>query len=231
MNKYFFYILLFSVSISFSQVGIETTIPKAKLDVNGDLRVRTVTDGAGVAAETSVLIVDAADVNIVKKVPSKTIVNSYLKSLVKGNFLGASTGITISVLSWNTIPFDHEDIDETDEYDTSTSKFTAKQDGVYEVYSQIKMAPVSVGDFGVGIVKEVSGTETVLAKDNYVGVSVTVPVVLLPDIIINVSSPYRRVRTIVKLNAGESIILKVYSLVSVSLTGGEDSFFTIKQIR
>lgn len=213
--------LLFPL-LAISQVGVGTTTPQAMLDVGGDLRVQTVSDGTVLAAETSVLIVDGTDSNIVKKVPSKDIVNSYLKSLVKGNFLGSSAGITITSLSWNTIPFDNEDIDENNEYDTALYDFTASQDGVYEVYSQIKVDPISVGDFGIGIFKVVSGTETEIAQENYIGVQV---------LGISVSSPYRRASTVVMLNAGESIRFKVYSLVSVTLTGGGNSFFTIKQIR
>lgn len=222
MKKYLLFQMLLFPLLAISQVGVGTTTPQAMLDVGGDLRVQTVSDGTVLAAETSVLIVDGTDSNIVKKVPSKDIVNSYLKSLVKGNFLGSSAGITITSLSWNTIPFDNEDIDENNEYDTALYDFTASQDGVYEVYSQIKVDPISVGDFGIGIFKVVSGTETEIAQENYIGVQV---------LGISVSSPYRRASTVVMLNAGESIRFKVYSLVSVTLTGGGNSFFTIKQIR
>jgi hypothetical protein len=224
MKTTLLYITLLITFISYSQVGVGTTNPQAMLDVNGDLRVQTVTNGTVLAAETSVLIVDDSDRNIVKKVPSKYVVNSYLKSLVKGSFLGGSSGgIAVGLFNWSIIPFNNEDIDENDEYDDASNyKFTAKQDGVYEVYSQIKVTPVSAGDFGIGIIKEVSGTETILAQDSYVGVSV---------LGINVSSPYRRATTLISLNAGESIKFKVYSLVSVTLAGGGDSFFTIKQVR
>jgi hypothetical protein len=167
--KLFVMCCFFSIFVQ-SHIGVGTTTPQASLNVNGDLIVRTVTDGTVLAAETSVLIVDDSDDFIVKKVPSKDVVNSYLKSLVKGNFSGSSTGITITVLSWNTIPFDNKDIDKNNEYDTSVYDFTEKQDGVYEVYPQIKVDPISAGDFGIGIFKVVSGTKTVMAQENYIGV-------------------------------------------------------------
>ncbi|MGB1269136.1 MAG: hypothetical protein ACPG45_05310 [Flavobacteriaceae bacterium] len=219
--KLFLLCCLFSFSVQ-SQVGIATTNPQAMLDINGDLSVQLINNGTVLATENSVLIVDRNDNNIFKKVSSEDVVNSYLKSLVKGSFSGSSTGITISSLSWNTIPFDNEDIDKNNEYNTSSYDFTALQNGIYEVYSQIKIDPVSAGDFGIGVFKVVSGTETLMAEENYAGVQV---------LSVNVSSPYRRVTTVIELNAGESIRFKVYSLASVTLTGGGNSFFKIKQIR
>lgn len=221
------YIFLLLPSLGFSQIGIGTTEPTSALDVNGDLRVRTTNSNLRESvAKDSVLVVD--NLGNVGRVSAKQIVNSYLKSYVKGSF---STGGTqsISVVSGTKIvPFNAEEFDENNEFDTGTYTYTAKNTGLYSIWAQVKISgTVNLGlDFGIGILKN----GTLVAKNSFANIGVDLGLVT-----IGVTPPIRNITTLVKLNAGETISFNVYYgtlSASVGLSGSNtESFFTIEQVR
>ena len=218
----FFIVFITSFSM-YSQVGINTTLPTASLDVNGDLRLRVDLEESNIDVSKDSVLVISRD-GTVKRIPSKKIVNSALVSAVKGNFsTTGSVGISLGVgLTYTTIPFNSEQFDYNDEFDTATNIFTAKQDGLYDVGVQINSSgalPVST-NYGVCIIKNGS----VVAQENYSNIS---------GFSINLTPPVRKAKTIVKLSAGDTIYFQIYSnLTSVNLVGDAiDSYFTIVQIR
>ena len=98
-------IILFILPISIlAQVGIETTSPTKTLDVNGEMRVRiTSTNLNEPAAKDSILVVD--NLGNINRTSSKKVVNSYLKTVVKGKFSSSSV-INLSLISSKAlIPF------------------------------------------------------------------------------------------------------------------------------
>lgn len=221
MKKYVLIIFLLTISKGIGQVGIGTTTPTAQLDVNGTFRVRTsVLTNSITAAKDSILVVD--DIGNVSRVSSKTVFESNLKSCVKGSFSSASDVALTLTAGASKINFDFEDFDLNNEFDTATSEFTAKQNGIYQVTVQIKAtsAIAIATNFGVAILKN----GTVINRTSYANVDV---------LGVNVSPPIRTVTTLVSLNTGDTISFNVLStLLSLNVLGTrEDCNFTIQQIR
>lgn len=215
--------ILFTVT-GLAQVGIGTTSPTATLDVNGALRVRTTDSNIReTSAKDSILVSDRY--GNVQRISSKMVIESRLKTFVKGGFSAAADqSLTLSSGTVK-IPFNYEDLDENNEFDTSTNTFTAKTDGIYTINVQIKSNASSVAtNFGVSILKN----ESVIARCGFANVGVTIAFVTIA-----VTPPVRTVQTLVKLSVGDTISFNVYSdLINVGLISNKtDSFFTIQQVR
>ena len=221
MKKNMLIIFLLTISKGIGQVGIGTDTPTAQLDVNGTFRARTtVLTNRVSAAKDSILVVD--DVGNVSRVSSKTVFESNLKSCVKGGF-SSSSDVALTLLAGSSkISFDFEDFDINNEFNTATSDFTAKQNGIYQVTVQIKgTAAIAIAtDFGVGILKNGS----VVNRTSFANVGV---------VGVNVTPPVRTVSTLIGLNTGDIISFNVLStLLGLSIVGNrEDCNFTILQIR
>ena len=218
-------LFLFSNTL-IAQVGIGTTDPQAALDIDGDLRIRTtVLETESSVIKDSILVISRS--GIVNRVPAKDILKAAAPTAVKASFTSGGN-ISHSLTSGSSlIKFNKEDFDDNDEFNLSTNTFTAKQDGVYTINAQIKIASgLSIStNFGLGIYKN----GVLVAEENYLNV-----VVVIAFIDINVSSPFRRVATTLKLSEGDSITFKVTTglSTSVSILGSNtNSYCSIYQIR
>lgn len=216
---------------SYSQVGIGTLNPTASLDVNGNMKIRTVTlNSTEPVAKDSILSMDKGVVN---RVSAKSIIESHFKTFIRGSYTG-STDISISLSSGVAkLQFNNEDYDENNEYNTvpGSYEFIAKNAGLYGIDIQIKAGSViNVSpDFGVAIMKTPvsTGVPIILAKQSFANVGITIL-----GLTINVTPPVRFVRTIVKLAVGDKIYFNVNNNISLGLSSAaEESFFTIQQVR
>lgn len=221
MKKLYLLCCVFCITNVFSQVGIGTVTPTADLDVNGTLRVRTSNTTANIsAAKDSILVTD--NLGNVKRISAKTVIESHLKTFVKGYFSSSSDVSLTLVSSTKIIPFDSEEFDLNNEFDTSTSVFTAKQAGIYEITVQIEAtsAIAIATDFGVVILKN----GTIVNRNSFANIGL---------LGINVTPPSRSINTLVSLGVGDTINFNVVgSLLSLGLIGNkEDSYFTIHQVR
>lgn len=204
-----------------AQVGIGTTTPTAMLDVNGTLRVRqTGLNPNATSAKDSVLVVN--NNGDVARVSAKQIVNSYLKSFVKGSFSTAADKTLALSSGTQKVPFDYEEFDLNNEFNTTTNTFTVQQDGIYAISVQIK-ANNTIGvaiNFGVGILKN----NIVVARSSFANIGV---------LSVNITPPVRTTQTLVQLVTGDTIKFNLYSdLISLGVLGTrEDCFFTINQVR
>lgn len=223
MKKLVLLYFIFYLTPFFAQVGIDTTLPTASLDVNGNLRVRTLTSTPNnSAAKDSILVSD--NLGNIKRVSSKTVIESHLKTFIKGSFSG-STDISLTLASGTKkIPFNLEEFDENDEFNTTTNTFTATQSGIYAINVAIKTtSSISIAlDFGVAILKN----GTVINRNSFANIGV---------LGINVTPPVRSVQTLVSLNSGDTInfniICNIASLSLDLLSNKEDCYFTIHQVR
>lgn len=208
----------------FSQVGIGTDAPTKDLDINGELRIRTINNGD--VPTDGVILTDAN--GVVKKTTPSNLINNTLKTVVKGSFAqDAGSLVSLSLLSSEAkITFNAEEIDLNDEYDVTSATYTAKQPGIYRVYSQIKAGgTVAVAtNFGISIRKN----GTIIARNNFANIGITVVITE-----INVTPPVRSAENLIQLNTGDTI--EFYfdaNLLSVDLIKNKvDSYFTIEQIR
>ena len=223
MKKLVLLYFIFYLTPFFAQVGIDTTLPTASLDVNGNLRVRTLTSTSNnSAAKDSILVSD--NLGNIKRVSSKTVIESHLKTFIKGSFSG-STDISLTLASGTKkIPFNLEEFDENDEFNTTTNTFTATQSGIYAINVAIKTtSSISIAlDFGVAILKN----GTVINRNSFANIGV---------LGINVTPPVRSVQTLVSLNSGDTInfniICNIANLSLDLLSNKEDCYFTIHQVR
>jgi len=221
-------LLLFVSSMGFGQVGVGTLNPTATLDVNGNMKIRTVAVNlTETVAKDSILSLNRGVVN---RISAKSIVESHFKTFIRGGFTGATDiAFTVGPSTPAKIQFNVEDYDENNEYNTSGSsyEFIAKNAGLYAIDVQIKGgSSISVSlDFGVAIMKVPlsTGVAVVLAKQSFSNIGL---------LGVNVTPPVRFVRTIVKLVAGDKIYFNLYNSVNVGLLSApEESFFTIQQVR
>ncbi|MCT8340962.1 complement C1q domain-containing protein [Flavobacteriaceae bacterium TK19130] len=206
-----------------AQVGINTSSPTASLDVNGDVRIRTITETPHPEiAKDSVLVIGRD--GTVQKIKATEIIDKALPSVVKGTF-GSSSSISLSLLSGNaTLPFDNEVFDTNNEFNTSTYTFTAKNEGIYSISVQIK-TDGSIGvatNFGVAILRNGS----IAVQNSFANVGI---------LGINATPPVRDASTLLQLNAGDTIrfqILGSIALGTVNILGdASSSQFSIHQIR
>lgn len=174
------------------------------------------------AAKDSILVSD--NLGNIKRVSSKTVIESHLKTFIKGSFSG-STDISLTLASGTKkIPFNLEEFDENDEFNTTTNTFTATQSGIYAINVAIKTtSSISIAlDFGVAILKN----GTVINRNSFANIGV---------LGINVTPPVRSVQTLVSLNSGDTInfniICNIASLSLDLLSNKEDCYFTIHQVR
>lgn len=224
--KSFLTLLLLACSASvFAQVGVGTVNPTSTLDINGDLRIRfTNTTITPSAPKDSIIVVN--NLGVLQRTNSKSLVNSYLKTLVKGVFSTASL-VNLNLLAGTVkIPFNLAEFDSNTEFDTGTNTFTAKESGIYALNIQIK-ADASLGvttNFGVAVLKN----GVVIARNSFANVGVTVV-----SIETKVSPPLRSLQSLIQLNSNDTITFHIISdLANVKLLGTkEDCFFSILQVR
>ncbi|QIE58903.1 hypothetical protein G5B37_04795 [Rasiella rasia] len=209
-------------SCMFAQVGIGTTSPIATLDINGTINIRTIPHASNLDITKDVVL--TSENGLVSSMTASEIVDKAIPTAVKGSF-SVATPITISLLSGSDIiPFDSEDFDTMNEFDTTTHEFTVQRDGIYEITVQIGM-DATIGaatNLGVRILKN----GTVVHKHSHANVNV---------IGINVTSPIRKLDTLLSLNTNDVITFEIegdIALGSIDLTGDSlTSYFTIQQIK
>lgn len=219
-------ILLFFPIFVFSQVGIGTQAPTAMLDVNGNMRIRTTpTTTEEVAAKDYILVANTQ--GNIERVTSKQVVESHFKTFVKGSFSNESPALinlAITGNSYSTIPFNKVDFDLNQEFNITNYTFTAKQTGLYSINVAIRVnsSVLSIsGDFGVAIYKE----EQLQARNTFANIQL---------LGLNITPSVRSVQTLVQLNATEKITFRAFSgggLTAGILSNGDESFFTIQQVR
>lgn len=219
MREYFLKFSFLLSTLSFSQVGIGTLSPTESLDVNGRIRIRDITIASSSQAD-SVLVTN--NVGTISRMTSKELLQTALKTAIKGNF-SSSTLVNLNLSSGQAkIPFNSTEFDTNSEFNSTTNTFTAKQNGIYQVYIQIK-TDNTIGvatNFGVAIYKN----GALLNRNSFANIDV---------LGIRVTPPYRSTQNLIQLNSGDTISFYIVSsLATVPMAGEkEDTFFTIQQVR
>lgn len=211
-------------TLTFGQVGINIEEPTSMLDINGDIRIRRVPVNDTL---TNILVINS-DGEVFQ---NQTFGLSNLKTFIKGSGSTSMSLVSLAILQgWYQIGFNNTDFDENTEYSTTTYLYTAKQDGIYDIYVQAETESlVSAAEFGVGIFKKNVGetTYTLMAEETYLSVNINLALAS-----IDVSPPTRSTRTLLKLKLGDVITFAVkVPLVSLKLIGGSSSFFSIHQVK
>lgn len=224
-EKIILVLLFFLLAVkAWSQVGINTANPTAMLDVNGNFRLGIAEKCLGASCGDSLLVRNSG--GYVQTVSRDQVLNVSTKSYVSGTGQNSTILLAVSgITNWLKIIFDKELIDEHNDFDVSSNTFIAPNDGIYEIYVQMKASSlVSAEDLGVGIVvKRGTAAPAVVAEESFININLAG---------INVSSSTRKTQTMVALNAGDQIFFCVKTtLPSLSLISGSSSLFTIYQIK
>jgi hypothetical protein len=206
----------------YAQVGIGTTAPSAHLDVNGDLKIRTILLDTDLnSAKDSILVVKSGLIN---RITSKQIFDSNIKSFVKAT--GASStvlGLSIGSSGFKRIAFTTELFDENNDYNPISYEFLAPKDGIYNVYVQYEVSSLfSASNVGVAIFTERAGVLSIAAQEAYDNIAI---------VSTTVSPPTRSTQTLLKLNAGDKIFFGASASLTITLVGGVKSYFTINQVK
>lgn len=221
MRTFIFYFLLHTGL--YAQVGIGTTTPTASLDVNGTLRVRTVSNETdNEVIQDSILVISKS--GQVNRIEATDVINAALPSMVRATFSGGGDiGLTLGS-GTALVTFDFENIDSNDEFDTTTHTFTAKQAGIYQISAQVEISSgLSLStNFGLGIYKN----SVLIAEQRFANATV------LGN---SVSSPYRYVSTVVDLAENDTITFRVSSsalAASLNVSGTPTrSYCSVYQLR
>ncbi|PKA82623.1 hypothetical protein ATE92_0757 [Ulvibacter sp. MAR_2010_11] len=225
-------LILFAFSTQvLSQVGVGTVNPTAALDINGDLRIRTIISETDLEiAKDSVLVISRD--GTVKSITSEAIFNSVKKTVTKANFLG-TTDLDINLLSGSPIllPFDGELIDLNEEYDTSSYSFTPKQDGYYRIFGTVNLAPDDLlgATSSLGVSLQVRNGATVISEASSALVGA---IVGTTDIYLQ---PIRTVQTIAYLTTSD--VIGFYLLnndtapLDIDLLTGDNAYIFIEKVK
>lgn len=224
-NKNFILVLFFLVlgMICYAQVGINTENPQATLDINGNLRIRTVEKCSGLPCTDFILVKNNG--GYVQSISKDQLMTSNNVSFVSGTGSGSTILANIIIISdWRKIQFDKEIIDENNDFDITSNTFTAPKNGIYEVYVQYKTSSlVAAGELGVGVfVQKEAGVPELVAEESYMNVSV---------LGISASPPTRNTQILLALNSGDKIIFGAKSTLAIDLFSETASFFTIHQVK
>ncbi len=223
MKKIIYLIILILYNISTAQVGIDTDAPEAKLDINGDLKIRKILELPKDSLPPASILVQKD--SIVRRLPINNILNSSMPTAIKGIFAGGGSTITLNLLSGESIiPFDSVKYDEGEDFDLTNHIVTVQNDGLYFINLQLRLTTlVGIGsDMGIKVKKN----GTTILESSYTNISI---------LGIDATPPIRNIHSIVQLEAGDEISFFLTSdiaTLTVNLVGNEAiSFFNVLQLR
>lgn len=209
-------------------VGVNTKTPTATLDVNGNLRVRTVpvTDAA---ASYNFLVANAE--NEVERI-NGNFASAVNTTIAKGETTGAFTLLSVGINDWLNVNFSESNviIDTGNNYTpgtltTSSSYYTVPSTGIYEIDYSIRFGRgVELGvltDKRIGIIRQTTSSTTILDSKSFDGIDVLVLTLSLTSSSIN---------SVYQLNAGDKIYFAASSGITVNLLNRSRASFVIKKI-
>lgn len=228
MKNYFTLFSVFFCILGNAQVGINTTAPDAALDVNGNLKVRTVP--AATAAATYDFAVINPATNEVEKVNASfaSTTNTTIAKAV------APTGFTLLTASlfasWQKINFAPENvaINSGATFSAADGFYTVPSDGIYEVSYYVRygngiQAALLSGNPKVGILKQSAGANTVLDQRTFAGVNLAV--------LVNVTISSSEINSVYQLSAGDKLSFAIdRGGVNLGLLSSSYSSFVVKKI-
>ena len=204
-------LIILTCSLSNAQVGINTTDPQATLDINGNLKVRTI-PASSVASTYDFLVINSANSELQKVNGSLgTSTDSFSDTMVKAVEEEGLSLLSGSLFAgWQKIDFGsgHVPINPGSHFDTTTDFYTVPSDGIYEINYEMRYGSgvlLSLVNFSgipsIGVLKHNSSGYTVLDKRKFSGVSVP----LLASIIVSNTT----IDSMYELTAGEKLSFEV----------------------
>ena len=246
MKKYFTLAsALCFFAVNAQNVGINTTSPSATLDVNGNVKIRTV--AAADAANTyDYLVVDPAtdevqkvNGNFGRNLSIAKAVNTDGFALLGTALFGGYTQINFEPTGVNINPGSY--------FDASTDFYTVPSSGIYEINYYVRygtgiQASILGGSVKIGILKtDLSAVSSTLDERAFAGANITVPIGGSLPLVGNIGSALSglasititsaEINSIYQLTAGDKISFAIdKGGVALSLLGSSRADFVIKKI-
>lgn len=209
MKNYLLIILVSGIYTSNAQVGVGTDNPQATLDVNGNLKVRGITEVPAITSSHSIVLRDTSvsGDNEFVEISSDNFFasgSSAYSAQKEGNWSLLDLGI--SGTNWNKINITGTDTKIGDPGLFTDGVFTAPQSGIYMVNYEFQMqAGVNIellGNKKLGLIKN---GNTVWDEKLFDAVRVSLLGITVAAIPVTSSS----MSTLVQLNAGETLTFAV----------------------
>ena len=131
---------------------------------------------------------------------------------------------TAGTNSWQTIPFNIEEFDTNNEFDTTSNKFTCISDGYYQIEAQFTTLGVNrIEEIGIGIYVE----SVLIAEQSYDHIGA------LTDESLDSNIANRQISKLVHLNAGDEVAIQIKdknTAITVDGWSGK-TFLTIHRVR
>lgn len=212
-------------------VGINISNPQKELDINGELKVRTINQVSNFTGNESVLIVSNTD-NVVQRVDPSTITNSAtnasalsVKKSGNLNLLNLSFDLTNN---WKIVQFGSSDIQVGSTSNYAGSVYTVPSTGIYKIgyyfrYGDgIQTTLLSTQPI-IGILKTTGNTISVLDSREFQGISV--------PLVISLNLTENSIDSIYSLQAGDKIVFALNTGgLSLSLLNSSSSSAYIYKI-
>lgn len=192
----------FSPYLLWGQVGINTTEPKATLDVNGNLMIRQLDEVIDVS-DHKVLLVNEVNSEVLKVDMSLiSNSNSYVGNITKAKVSGSSVLLSANFYSgWDRVAH-IPDPDFNTNFNTADSTYKIPSDGVYAIKYYYRFGngvQLQLLSFGgspkIGILKHgENGGYTILDQKEFSGASLNLSIIGLLSVLIsstNVDSVYK----------------------------------------
>lgn len=226
----FLFFFCFSILILAQYVGINTTLPEKELDINGELKVRTINQMSSLSGNESIILVSNTD-NVLKKIDP-----SFLTTVSNTSVLSVKKESNLSLLSlsfdinndWKIINFSTSDIKIGSTSNFSGSIYTVPSTGIYKIgyyfrYGNGIQATLLSTQPIIGILKTTYNTISVLDSREFQGISV--------PLVLSINLTENSIDSIYSLQAGDKIVFAINTGgISLSLLNASSSSAYIYKI-
>lgn len=215
---------IFFLNLYFSQyVGINTSSPEKELDVNGELKVRTINQLSSITSNESVLVVNNTD-NVVKKIDPNLLNGSTNTSILS---VKKESNLSLLDLSfdlgsnWKIVNFGTSDVKIGSSSIFSNAIYTVPSTGIYKIgyyfrYGNGIQTTLLSTQPMIGILKTTGNTITVLDSREFQGISI--------PLVLSINLTENSIDSLYSLQAGDKLVFAINTGgISLSLLNASSS--------
>ena len=207
---------VFSLSqLSLAQyVGVNTITPQKELDINGELKIRTINEDLSLNGDEKIIIVHKPE-NVIKEIdPSLLQTNTTCLALKKQGSLSILTLGLIDGDNWQTVEFSSSEITAGNASNLTNSTYTVPSTGIYKIgyyfrYGTGIQATLLAAQPKIGILKKTGTISSVLDYRSFLGINLGLA---------NLNLSENSINSIYNLQAGDKIVFAISKPALVDLT-------------
>lgn len=205
-------------------VGINTTTPEKELDINGELKVRTIKEETTITGDEKILIVHKNE-KVIKEIDPSLINPAGSTAFSAQNYSGFTVlGLEISIgENWKIVPYTIANTKISSSYFNYTDNtFTIPSTGIYKIGYYFRVGDglqaTVLGSLKMGIIKTSGAVSSLLDSRSYPGINIGLGS-LLP--VLQLSITESTIDNIYFLQAGDKISFAITDggLLNLTLLG------------